>query len=74
VFRLDAADLARRSVAPSNLSLLGLVRHMAKVERTWFRLRMAGQDLPRHYRSDADHDADFNGWSSRQLLRHRGGD
>ena len=51
---LDAADLARLSVEPSNLSLLGLVRHLAGVEQTWFRLRMAGQDAPRHFRSDAD--------------------
>jgi hypothetical protein len=58
---LDAADLARRSVAPSNLSLLGLVRHMAGVEQSWFRLRMAGQDAPRHFRSEADRDEDFNG-------------
>jgi len=58
---LDAADLARRSVGPSNLSLLGLVRHMAGVEQSWFRLRMAGQNGSRHFRSDADPDADFNG-------------
>lgn len=45
---LDAADLARRSVQPSTLSLLGLVRHMAEVERSWFRRRMAGQDAPPH--------------------------
>lgn len=30
---LDSAALARRSVEPSNLSLLGLVRHMAGVEQ-----------------------------------------
>jgi hypothetical protein len=58
---LDAADLARRSVEPSNLSLLGLVRHMAGVEQNWFRIRLAGQDAPRHYRSDADPNGDFNG-------------
>jgi hypothetical protein len=58
---LDSADLARRSVPPSNLSLLGLVRHMAGVEQSWFRLRMAGQDAPRLFRSEADRDADFNG-------------
>ena len=58
---LEAEDLARRSVPPSNLSLLGLVRHLAGVEQGWFRLRMAGQDAPRHYRSDTDRDADFNG-------------
>jgi hypothetical protein len=39
---LDADAMARRSVPPSNLSLLGLVRHMAEVERTWFRRRLAG--------------------------------
>jgi uncharacterized damage-inducible protein DinB len=58
---LDATDLARRSVEPSTLSLLGLVRHMAEVERTWFRQRLAGQDAPPHYFSDADPDGDFDG-------------
>jgi hypothetical protein len=58
---LDADDLARRSVPPSNLSLLGIVRHMAGVEQSWFRLRLAGQDAVRLYRSDTDRDADFNG-------------
>ncbi|MEU9376786.1 DinB family protein [Streptomyces sp. NPDC048255] len=57
---LDAAALARRSVEPSNLSLLGLVRHMAGVEQKWFRQVMAGQDAPRHYRSDEDPHGDFN--------------
>ncbi len=32
---LDADQLARRSVPPSTLSLLGLVRHLAEVERDW---------------------------------------
>ncbi|GII54959.1 hypothetical protein Pth03_33480 [Planotetraspora thailandica] len=58
---LDADALARRSVEPSNLSLLGLVRHMAGVEQYWFRKRLAGQDVPRHYRTEDDPDADFNG-------------
>ena len=58
---LDAADLARRSVEPSNLSLLGLVRHMAEVERSWFRRVMARQDAPPHFYSDADPDGDFDG-------------
>ena len=34
---LDADQMAHRSVPPSTLSLLGLVRHLAYVERTWFR-------------------------------------
>jgi hypothetical protein len=55
---LDAEGMARRSVPPSNLSLLGLVRHLAEVERTWFRRRLAGEDAPRRY---GDRDADFEG-------------
>jgi len=34
---LDPEQLARRSVPPSTLSLLGLVRHLAQVERDWHR-------------------------------------
>lgn len=40
---LDPGQLARRSVPPSSMSLLGLVRHMAEVERYWFRRVMAGE-------------------------------
>jgi uncharacterized damage-inducible protein DinB len=58
---LDAAELARRSVDPSTLSLLGLVRHMAEVERSWFRRVMAGQDAPPHFYSETDPDGDFDG-------------
>jgi uncharacterized damage-inducible protein DinB len=58
---LDAEQLARRSVEPSTLSLLGLVRHMADVERKWFRLRFAGHDVPTRYQSDAEPDGDFDG-------------
>src|SRR5580693_6203883 len=48
---LGAEAMARRSVEPSNLCLLGLVRHLAGVEQYWFRIVMAGQDVPTHYRS-----------------------
>jgi uncharacterized damage-inducible protein DinB len=58
---LDAAALARRSVEPSTLSLLGLIRHMADVERGWFRRLMAGQDAPPHFSSDDDADGAFDG-------------
>jgi uncharacterized damage-inducible protein DinB len=58
---LDAAGLARRSVDPSTLSLLGLVRHLAEVERGWFRRVMAGQDAPRLFTSDTETDGDFDG-------------
>jgi hypothetical protein len=40
---LEGADSSRRSVEPSTLSLLGLVRHLGDVERRWFRSVMAGQ-------------------------------
>jgi len=58
---LDAEQMARRSVEPSNLSLLGLVRHLADVERGWFRKRLAGQDAPPHFLSKADPNGDFDG-------------
>jgi uncharacterized damage-inducible protein DinB len=57
---LDAADLARRSAEPSTLSLLGLVRHMADVERGWFRVVMSDLDAPPHFRTATDQDAAFN--------------
>jgi uncharacterized damage-inducible protein DinB len=58
---LDAAQLACRSVPPSTMSLLGLVRHMADVERNWFRRVMAGADAPPLYWSDDVPDADWLG-------------
>jgi UDP:flavonoid glycosyltransferase YjiC (YdhE family) len=58
---LDAQALARRSIPPSTMSLLGLVRHLAEVERATFRVLMAGQDVPRLFCSDADRDGDFDG-------------
>ncbi|WP_079025446.1 DinB family protein [Streptomyces yangpuensis] len=58
---LDAEDLARRSVAPSDLSLLGLVRHLAGVEQYWFRQVMAGQDVRRHYRTEEEPAGEFTG-------------
>lgn len=69
---LSAEQLRLRSVPPSNLSLLGLVRHMAEVERGWFRRVLADEDAPRLYPRDADFndvdDADpadaFAAWKS----------
>jgi uncharacterized damage-inducible protein DinB len=58
---LDAEALARRSVEPSKMSLLGLVRHLADVERFWFRAFMAGQDVPDRFSSKADPDGDWDG-------------
>jgi Protein of unknown function (DUF664) len=58
---LTSEQLATRSVPPSTLSLLGLVRHLAKVERDWFRRRAAGEDVPRLYWSEQDRDEAFSG-------------
>src|SRR5947207_10661334 len=55
---LDAEAMARRSVEPSTMSLLGLVRHLAEIERGTFRVMMAGQDAPRLF---GPGDADFDG-------------
>ena len=58
---LDAAQLASRSVPPSTMSLLGLIRHMADVERYWFRLVMAQSDVSPLYWLDDVPDADWLG-------------
>ncbi|WP_345633037.1 DinB family protein [Rugosimonospora acidiphila] len=58
---LDAEAMARRCVEPSTMSLLGLVRHLAEMERATFRVMMAGQDAPRLYCSATDRDGDFDG-------------
>jgi hypothetical protein len=50
---LTAAQLKQRPVPPSRLSLLGLVRHMVEVERWWFRMHAAGEDIGFMYDPDA---------------------
>jgi uncharacterized damage-inducible protein DinB len=57
---LTGEQLARRAIPSSNLSLLGLIRHLAKVERIWFRQRAAGQPVPPMYDPALGKDADFN--------------
>jgi uncharacterized damage-inducible protein DinB len=42
---LPDSELRSRSMPPSTLTLLGLVRHMAEVERTWFRRVINGEDI-----------------------------
>jgi uncharacterized damage-inducible protein DinB len=71
---LTAEQLRSRPLPSTNLSLLGLVRHLADVERSWFRRRVAGEDAPPIYYTeqdqdrdidppaDADPDADFAAW------------
>lgn len=58
---LDAEQMARRAIPPSTLSLLGLVRHLAEVERATWRRLIAGEDVPRLYTSATDRDGDFDG-------------
>jgi uncharacterized damage-inducible protein DinB len=57
---LSADQLRERAVPPSSLSLLGLVRHMAEVERAWFRRRVGREDVPSLYCTDSSPDADFD--------------
>ncbi len=51
--------LSDKVVPPSDLSLHGLVRHLAAVERWWFRIQLAGEDVPMLFYSDDDPDQDF---------------
>jgi uncharacterized damage-inducible protein DinB len=46
---LTGEQLGLAPVPPSNLSLLGIVRHMADMERAWFRIRFRGEPLARLY-------------------------
>lgn len=58
---LTPEQLATRSVPPSTMSLLGLIRHMARVEHNWFyRTLKAHPDASRIFWSEADNDLDFN--------------
>jgi hypothetical protein len=56
---LTGEQLVESAVPPSNLSLLGLIRHMAKVERKWFRELIAGEQLEPMYDPFLGDDADF---------------
>jgi hypothetical protein len=58
---LDPVAMAQRAVEPSTMSLLGIVRHLAEVERATFRRLMAGEDAPRLFCSADDPDGDFDG-------------
>lgn len=51
---------ARIVLPPSDLTILGLVRHMAEVERGWFRRRFMAFDAPMLYCTDDDPDRDFH--------------
>jgi uncharacterized damage-inducible protein DinB len=52
---LSDEDLRRQSMPPSTLSLLGLVRHMAEVERAWFRRVINAEDIPLVWSDEGDY-------------------
>ena len=56
---LTAEQLASGPLPSTNLSLLGLVRHLTKVERIWLRIRIAGEDVPPLYDPALGKDHDF---------------
>jgi Protein of unknown function (DUF664) len=56
---LTDAQLKGASATPSNLTLLGLLRHVGEADRWWFRTRAAGLALPNLYRTDEDENGDF---------------
>ncbi|MEV6945822.1 DinB family protein [Streptomyces sp. NPDC051172] len=57
---LTDAQLRTAAVEPSTLSLMGLVRHMAEVERSWYRRVLADEDAAPIYYSDEDPDGEFH--------------
>jgi uncharacterized damage-inducible protein DinB len=57
---LTPEQLASRPIPMTTMSLLGLLRHMADVERSWFRRRLAGEDVPRRYSFEDDRDGDWD--------------
>ena len=57
---LSDDQLRAQAVPPSSLSLLGLVRHMGEVERSWFRRVLSGEQAPPRYFSDENLDGDFD--------------
>jgi uncharacterized damage-inducible protein DinB len=57
---LNDDQLRTRAAPPSSLSLLGLARHLADVERGWFRVTLNAEPAEYRFSSDADEDADFN--------------
>src|SRR5436305_14948147 len=57
---LTGDQLRERAVPPSSLSLLGLVRHMAEGERQWFKMVLGREQIPYHYYTDDDPEAEFD--------------
>jgi uncharacterized damage-inducible protein DinB len=60
--KIDGLDehTARTTLPPSPMHLLGMTRHLADVERWWFRVFFAGIDIPMLFESDTDPDLDWH--------------
>ena len=58
---LDADQLAARPIPSTTLSLLGITRHLAKVERIWLRRRLAADGAPPLFDPALGRDFDFEG-------------
>ncbi|GAA1360629.1 DinB family protein [Streptomyces beijiangensis] len=61
---LSDDDLRRRSMPPSTLTLMGLVRHMAEVERTWFRKVINAEDIPLVWSDEGDYQVAYDAEAS----------
>ncbi|WP_369200202.1 DinB family protein [Streptomyces sp. PU-14G] len=61
---LTDEELRQRSMPPSTLSLLGLVRHMAEVERAWFRRVFEDNDAPLVWSDETDFQAAYDASAS----------
>jgi uncharacterized damage-inducible protein DinB len=61
---LSDDELRQRSMPPSTLTLLGLVRHMAEVERTWFRRVINAEDIPLRWSAEGDFQAAYDASAS----------
>ncbi|MEU1528720.1 DinB family protein [Streptomyces fagopyri] len=59
---LSEEQVRRTSVTPSPLTLLGLVQHMAEVERNWFRRVLTGEEVAPIYDPRADPHASDGGF------------
>ena len=56
---LDTEQARREACPPSTLNLLGVVRHMADVERYWFRNVLIGDPIRPQFYTEADPDLDM---------------
>lgn len=60
---LTAEQLCRRSVPPSTMTLVGIVRHLTEVEAYWLREVLHGEELPDYYCTEQSRDGDFDDYT-----------